>query len=362
MKKVLFIDRDGTLILEPEDEQIDSIEKLKFYPGAISALREIVKTTDYELVMVSNQDGLGTESFPTADFQALHDLIIRTFEGEGVAFKEVLIDPSFPEDKSEFRKPNTGLVRHYQNEAYDLENSWVIGDRISDLEFAKNLGTKAIFLSSESNPLATENTNSWKEVVGILKGVHRKVNLERKTRESDISLCLNLNGNQVSKIDTGLGFLNHMLEQWVYHGNIDLELKVEGDLEVDEHHVMEDVALVLGQGFKKALGNKKGINRYGFLLPMDEAQAQIALDFGGRPQLVWDAEFRREKIGDCPTEMFKHFFKSFSDAALANVQIKCRGENEHHKIESIFKGFAKCLRQAIETSNQIETPSSKGAL
>jgi imidazoleglycerol-phosphate dehydratase/histidinol-phosphatase len=377
MKKVLFIDRDGTLIKEPEDLQVDSFEKLVFYPGAISNLSKIAKEFDFELVMITNQDGLGTDSFPENTFWPTHNLIIKTFENEGVIFNEQLIDPSFPEDNSPNRKPRTGMLTRYFAEEYDLQNSYVIGDRITDVELAKNLNAKAIFINNQSHlgkeELSVERnqldhwicleTESWDEIYAFLKLNKRKAVLERKTNETDIKIELNLDGTGKSKIETGLPFFDHMLDQLARHGGMDLDITVKGDLEVDEHHTIEDTAIALGEVFYVSLGNKLGIERYGFTLPMDDCLAQVAIDFGGRSWLVWDADFKREKIGELPTEMFFHFFKSFADGAKANLNIKAEGNNEHHKIEAIFKAFAKAIKVAVKRDpDKLILPSTKGLL
>lgn len=361
MKKILFIDRDGTLVIEPPiDFQLDSLEKLEFYPGVFKGLGQIVSELDYELVMVSNQDGLGTDSFPEEDFWPAQNKIIQAFENEGIYFSNVLIDKSFPEEKAPTRKPGTGMLNKYIYGPYDLQNSFVIGDRSTDVELAKNLKCKSVFMGQgDSN--ATLCSQSWDEIYAFLKGQDRKVSIIRKTNETEIKLQLNLDGNGKSKIATGLAFFDHMLEQLTRHGNLDLDIEVKGDLKVDEHHSIEDVAIVLGQAFKEALGSKKGIARYGFLLPMDDCLTQLAIDFGGRPWIIWDAEFKRERIGEMPTEMFYHFFKSFTDNALCNLNIKAEGSNEHHKIESIFKAFAKAINMAIRKEGS-QLPSTKGLL
>ncbi|CAG5081337.1 bifunctional histidinol-phosphatase/imidazoleglycerol-phosphate dehydratase HisB [Parvicella tangerina] len=361
-KKVLFIDRDGTLVIEPPiDYQLDSFEKLEFYPGVFRNLSKIVEELDYELVMVTNQDGLGTDSFPENTFWPAQNKIIQAFKNEGVTFSAILIDKSFPEDNAPTRKPRTGLLNEYIYGDYDLENSYVIGDRETDIELAKNLGAQGIFIgkNAEDAVLATEN---WSEIYAYLKSKPRIGSVTRKTKETQIEVTVNLDGNGKKAINTGLGFFDHMLEQIVKHGNIDLSIDVKGDLFVDEHHTIEDTALALGAAFKDALGSKKGIERYGWLLPMDDCLAQVALDFGGRPWIEWDAQFSREKIGDCPTEMFFHFFKSFSDAAMCNLNIKAEGENEHHKIEAIFKGFAKAIKMAVQKTGNYSIPSTKGTL
>lgn len=371
MKRVLFIDRDGTLIIEPPDEQIDSLEKLEYYPGVFTWLGRIARETDFELVMVTNQDGLGTASFPEETFWPAHNKIIHAFEKEGVIFSETFIDRSFPHENLPTRKPGIGMLKRFFNSGYDLKNSFVIGDRVTDVHLAKNLGCQAILindgsLSGKVKEQALEEqccitTNSWEDIYRFLSAPNRKATVRRKTRETDISIDINLDGEGRSKISTGLGFYDHMLDQLSKHGNIDLEIAVKGDLHIDEHHTIEDTALALGEAFLKALGDKRGIGRYGFCLPMDDCLAQVAIDFGGRPWLVWDAEFKREKIGEMPTEMFYHFFKSFTDTSKSNLNIKAEGTNEHHKIEAIFKAFAKSIRMAIrKEGNQL--PSTKGVL
>lgn len=361
-KKILFLDRDGTIIIEPEDEQIDSLAKLEFYPYVIQNLRKIAVELDYEFVMVTNQDGLGTDSFPEKTFYPAHNKMLKTLENEGVVFSEILIDKSFPDENLPTRKPGTALLTHYLKGNYDLKNSFVIGDRKSDVELAKNLGCKAIFLNNENNEDALIATKSWNEIYQYLKNQPRSATISRKTSETNIFVEVNLDGTGKKEISTGLGFFDHMLEQIARHGNIDLKISVKGDLEVDEHHTIEDVAIVLGQAIRQALGSKKGIERYGFMLPMDDCLAQVAIDFGGRPWLEWAADFKREKIGDMPTEMFKHFFKSFSDNALCNLNIKAEGENEHHKIEAIFKAFAKAVRMAVTKNDNFLIPTTKGVL
>lgn len=362
-KKVLFIDRDGTLIVEPvTDFQVDSLEKLEFIPGVFQWLARIVSELDYELVMVTNQDGLGTKSFPEDTFWPAHHKMMQAFENEGIIFAEVFIDRTFSEDNAPTRKPGTGLLTKYIHGPYDLENSFVIGDRTTDIELAKNLGSKGILIRNEPIPDAALTTLSWADIYQFLKSRPRQAVVRRTTKETDISVELNLDGSGKSDIDTGLGFFDHMLEQITKHGQMDLSVKVKGDLEIDEHHTIEDVALTLGEAFIKALGSKKGIERYGFLLPMDDCLAQVAIDFGGRPWLVWEPVFKREKIGEMPTEMFKHFFKSFSDAAKCNLNIKAEGDNEHHKIESIFKAFAKAIKMAVRQTDNYSIPSTKGSL
>ncbi len=362
MQKVLFLDRDGTLVIEPpEDFQLDSLEKLEFFPGVFNGLSKIVKELNYELVMVSNQDGLGTDSFPEETFWPAHQKIIQAFKNEGVEFADVLIDRSFPEEKSENRKPGTGLLKKYLFGPYDLTNSFVIGDRHTDMELAQNLKCNGIFIGNHSAN-AVLCTTDWEEIYQFLKARPRTAVVSRKTNETDIQVELNIDGTGKSSINTGLGFFDHMLEQITRHGNLDLVIDVLGDLDVDEHHTIEDLALALGSAFLKALDDKKGIERYGFLLPMDDCLARVAIDFGGRPWLVWDADFKRETIGQMPTEMFKHFFKSFSDTAACNLNIKAEGENEHHKIEAIFKGFAKAIKMAVSRTNNNTIPSTKGTL
>jgi imidazoleglycerol-phosphate dehydratase/histidinol-phosphatase len=363
MKKVLFIDRDGTLVIEPPvDLQLDSLEKLEFYPGVFQWLSRIVLELDYEIVMVTNQDGLGTSSFPEETFWPAQNKILEAFTNEGVDFDEICIDKSFPEDNAPTRKPRTGLLNKYLYGNYCLEDSFVIGDRASDIELAKNLNAQGIFIGNENMPDAVLSTTNWREIYQFLKSNPRCAKRVRKTSETDIAVEINLDGNGPSIISTGLGFFDHMLTQISKHGSMELSIEVKGDLEIDEHHTIEDVAITLGETFAQALGAKKGIQRYGFLLPMDDCLAQVAIDFGGRPWLVWDAEFTREMIGDVPTEMFMHFFKSFSDGAKCNLNIKAEGSNEHHKIESIFKSFAKAIKMAVEKTNNYSIPSTKGIL
>ena len=375
--KVLFIDRDGTLIREPADEQIDAFEKLDFYPEVFTYLGRIARELSYELVMVTNQDGLGTEAFPEDTFWPVQEFIIKTLEKEGIVFQGVYIDKTFPEQNADTRKPATGLLTKYFSEDYDLENSYVIGDRLTDIELAKNLGAKGIYINNNTDlgndelsagmeeitaSIALE-TNSWKEIYNFLKAEDRVAHHERKTKETQIAIRLNLDGKGESNISTGLPFFDHMLDQIARHGQLDLEIAVKGDLEIDEHHTIEDTAIALGEVFHKALGSKLGIERYGFCLPMDDCLAQVAIDFGGRNWLVWDAEFRREMIGDMPTEMFVHFFKSFTDGAKANLNIKAEGTNEHHKIEAIFKAFAKAIKMAVKRDmDKMILPSTKGTL
>ncbi|MCL1672667.1 bifunctional histidinol-phosphatase/imidazoleglycerol-phosphate dehydratase HisB [Elizabethkingia ursingii] len=377
MKKVLFIDRDGTLVLEPEDYQVDSFTKLEFYPEVFQYLSKIARELDYELVMVTNQDGLGTDVHPEENFWPVHQFIIKALENEDIYFSEVLIDKTFPSENAPTRKPNTGLLTRYiNNPEYDLQNSFVIGDRITDIKLAKNLDSKGIFIANDENLGAEEiskeesleqyialKTTSWKSIYEFLKLESRTASVERNTNETKIKINLNLDGTGKSNIQTGLGFFDHMLDQIARHGQMDLEIQVSGDLEVDEHHTIEDTSIALGEVFAKALGNKLGIERYGFTLPMDDCLAQVAIDFGGRNWLVWDADFKREKIGEMPTEMFYHFFKSFTDGAKANLNIKAEGQNEHHKIEAIFKAFAKAIKSAVKRdSEKMILPSTKGML
>lgn len=369
MKKALFIDRDGTLVIEPPiDYQLDSLEKLEFYPGVFRWLSRIAEELDYELVMVTNQDGLGTNSFPEDTFWPAHTKMLKAFENEGIVFNDVLIDKSFPEDNAPTRKPRTGLLTEYLEGDYDLKNSFVIGDRLTDIELAENLGAKGILLSSVEklnykNETQILKTDSWKTIYEFLKLDDRTAQVKRKTNETDIEIKLNLDGESKVEINTGISFFDHMLEQIARHGNMDLSIQVKGDLEVDEHHTIEDTAIALGEVFHKALGNKLGIERYGFCLPMDDCLAQVAIDFGGRNWLEWNAEFNREMIGKMPTEMFFHFFKSFTDGAKCNLNIKAEGVNEHHKIEAIFKAFAKAIKMAKKRDvNNMQLPSTKGML
>ena len=377
-KKVLFIDRDGTLVLEPRNYQLDSLSKLEFYPKAFQYMSKIAQELDFELVMVTNQDGLGTASFPEDTFWPTQNFILKAFENELVKFEEIFIDRSFPEDDAPTRKPRTGMLTKYLNNSeYDLSNSYVIGDRITDVELAKNLGSKAIFIKNEAdlggkeivasaeelqNVIALQTTD-WKQIYEFLKLDERTASITRKTNETDIFIRLNLDGSGKSNIDTGISFFDHMLDQIARHGQMDLDIQVKGDLEVDEHHTIEDTAIALGEVFATALGNKLGIERYGFCLPMDDCLAQVAIDFGGRNWLVWETEFKREMIGKMPTEMFFHFFKSFTDGAKANLNIKCEGTNEHHKIEAIFKAFAKAIKVAVKRDTEkMILPSTKGML
>lgn len=378
-KKVLFIDRDGTLILETADEQIDSFAKLEFYPGALPWLSKIAKELDFELVMVTNQDGLGTSSYPEDTFWPIQNFVLKAFENEGVKFSDFAIDRTFPRDNAPTRKPGTALLTKYiDNDEYDLKGSFTIGDRKNDILLAKNLGAKAIWLNNGSNLGGTEftqeqhdaledvialETTDWQKIYEFLKVGERVAEHRRTTKETDIYIKLNLDGKGTAKVSTGVHFFDHMLDQIARHGNIDLEIETKGDLHIDEHHTIEDTGIALGEVFATALGNKRGIERYGFTLPMDDCLAQVAIDFGGRNWLVWDAEFKREKIGEMPTEMFYHFFKSFSDAAKCNLNIKAEGQNEHHKIEAIFKAFAKAIKMAVKRDvNKMVLPSTKGVL
>ena len=373
MKAVLFIDRDGTIIQEPPvDFQVDSLEKLAFLPKALSNLRKIAEESQFELAMVTNQDGLGTDSFPEDTFWPAHLKMMQTLEGENINFDEIFIDRTFEHENAPTRKPRTGLLGKYQSENYDLASSFVIGDRVTDIVLAQNLGAKAIFIgeqfpadiSDALKDITALVTTDWDAIYALLKMPERIAETRRTTKETDIFVKINLDGKGKAKIDTGLGFFDHMLDQLAKHGGLDLEIKVKGDLNIDEHHTIEDTALALGEVFLAALGNKQGINRYGFLLPMDECLSQVAIDFSGRPWLVWDATFKREKIGDMPTEMFMHFFKSFSDTSKCNLNIKCEGDNEHHKIESIFKAWAKSIKMAVKRnlSELDNLPSTKGTL
>ena len=377
MKRVLFIDRDGTLIIEPEDKQIDAFEKLLFYPKVFQYLGKIAKELDFEIVMITNQDGLGTDSFPEETFWSVHNFIIESFKNEGIEFKHQFIDSSLPEDNAPTRKPKTGLLTQYFSEDYDLTNSFVIGDRFTDIELAKNLKAKGIFINDNTNLVTNEiskkreeldkyiamESNDWEVIYKFLKAEARTGFIERNTNETKIKIHLNLDGTGQSNIDTGIAFFDHMLDQIARHGQLDLDIKVIGDLEVDEHHTIEDTAIALGEVFASTLGNKLGIERYGFCLPMDDCFAQVAIDFGGRNWLVWEADFKREMIGKMPTEMFFHFFKSFTDGAKCNLNIKAEGANEHHKIEAIFKAFAKAIKMAVKRDvEKMILPSTKGML
>jgi len=376
-RRVLFIDRDGTIIKETVDEQIDAFEKMIFYPKAFTFLGKVAKELDYELVMITNQDGLGTDIFPEETFWPVHNFILKSFENEGVVFDKVFLDRTFPKDNANTRKPGTGLLTEYFSEEYDLVNSFVIGDRLTDMELAKNLGSKGIFINDNTNLGTAEITvkrddldkvialesNDWEKIYEFLKLKDRTAEIRRKTNETDIEIQLNLDGTGKSNIETGLAFFDHMLDQLARHGQMDLDIQVDGDLEVDEHHTIEDTAIALGEVFHRALGNKLGIERYGFCLPMDDCLAQVVIDFGGRNWLVWDADFKREMVGDMPTEMFYHFFKSFTDGAKANLNIKAEGKNEHHKIEAIFKAFAKSIKMSVKRDvEKMVLPSTKGVL
>lgn len=374
-QKLLFIDRDGTLVVEPPvDYQLDAFEKLEFWPEVFRYLKQVVLDGAYQLVMVTNQDGLGTDSFPKDTFWPVQNFIVKAFENEGIPFLNIHIDPSFPEENSPNRKPGIGMLKEYFSDGYDLENSVVIGDRITDVLLAKNLGSKAVFFTDEETGRPTVKsegledltlaiTNSWEKVYEALIAGTRSAKVVRTTKETDISVEVNLDGDKTCEVKTGLSFFDHMLDQIGKHGNIGLKITTNGDLEVDEHHTIEDTALALGEAIRLAIGDKRGIERYGYSLPMDECLASVALDFGGRPWFMWEAEFNREYVGDMPTEMFKHFFKSFSDAALCNLNIKVEGENEHHKIEGIFKALARALRMAVKRDVfAYELPSTKGVL
>ena len=378
MKKVLFIDRDGTLVIEPPiDYQLDSFEKLAFYPKVFQYLSKIVKELDFELVLVTNQDGLGTDSYPENTFWPVHNFVMSTFEKEGIVFKEQIIDRTFAADNAPTRKPNTGLLTEYIKGEYDLTNSYVIGDRLTDVELAKNLKAKGIFINTHPEVGAEEisvkkeelddvialETDSWETIYNFLKVSDRTGSIVRNTNETQIQIDVNLDGTGKSTIDTGIAFFDHMLDQLARHGQLDLNIQVKGDLEVDEHHTIEDTAIALGEVFAKTLGNKLGIERYGFCLPMDDCLAQVSIDFGGRNWLVWEAEFHREMIGKMPTEMFMHFFKSFTDGAKCNLNIKAEGTNEHHKIEAVFKAFAKAIKMAVKRDvEKMILPSTKGML
>jgi len=376
MKKYLFVDRDGTIIKEPADYQIDHIDKLVFFPNVISSLRLAHKVLGYQLVLITNQDGLGTESFPSEDFWPVQNLMIRTLESEGISFEKIAIDSSFPSENSPNRKPRTGMLMDLISQGFDLENSFVIGDRYTDVELGKNLGIKSfLFNASQSgkdelneslqelNNYVALECNEWNSITDFLKKLDRKITHQRKTKETNIEISLNLEGTGESEINTGLGFFDHMLEQIARHGQLDLFVKCKGDLHIDEHHTIEDTGIALGEAFAKALGNKLGVERYGYCLPMDDALAQAAIDFGGRAWLMWDAKFKREKIGDMPTEMFFHFFKSFADGAKANLNLKASGFNEHHKIEGLFKAFAKAIKMAMKRDTEhLILPSTKGSL
>lgn len=378
MKKILFLDRDGTLILEPEDYQVDHIDKLNFYPGVFRWLGRIVRELDYELVMVTNQDGLGTESYPEDNFWPTHNAMLRALEAEGITFREQVIDRTFAADNQPTRKPGTKLVEHYMDGDYDLANSYVIGDRLTDIQLAKNMGAKGIWIATDpelgADELASEQlasldatialrTTDWEAIYRLLRLESRTASIRRTTKETDIQIELDLDGTGKTQMDTGLGFFDHMLDQLGRHSGCDLSVTVDGDLHIDEHHTIEDTAIALGEAFGQALGDKLGIERYGFHLVMDEALVQVGLDFGGRPWLVWEAEYKREKVGDMPTEMFHHFFKSFTDGAKANLNIKAAGQNEHHMIEATFKALAKAIKMAKRRDvDNMRLPSTKGLL
>lgn len=376
-KKVLFIDRDGTLISEAPDEQIDTIDKMQFFPGVFTYLGKIAREMDYELVMVTNQDGLGTDAFPESDFWPIQNFIVDSLANEGIRFEAIQIDRTFPEEGADTRKPGTGLLKDYFSDRYDLEGSFVIGDRLTDMELALNLGAKGIFINTGTALGTSEvqnkldaikeqialETDTWEAIYTFLRTQDRVASIHRKTAETDVRIRLNPDGTGERRIDTGIAFFDHLLEQLAKHGQMDLEIEVKGDLHVDEHHTIEDTAISLGEAMRSALGDKLGIERYGFTLPMDDCLAQVAIDFGGRSWLVWEAEFRREMIGKMPTEMFMHFFKSFADGAQANINIKAEGNNEHHKIEAIFKAFAKAMKMAVKKDpDKMILPTTKGTL
>lgn len=362
-KPILFIDRDGTIVSETDDEKVDKIEKVHFLKDVLYFLRRIQKESDFLLVMVSNQDGLGSNEFPESEFYPVHNFIMRTLETQGILFDKIHIDEHWEKDRHPNRKPGVGMLMEYLKGSYDIRNSYVIGDRLTDVELAKNLGSKAIHISDVVTTDAELTTKSWSEIYEFLIKKSRKAHINRETNETKINIEINLDGSGKSTISTGLSFFDHMLDQLSRHGGVDLEVNVAGDLDVDEHHTMEDTAIALGEAFNNALGNKRGINRYGFLLPMDDALSQVAIDFGGRSWLEWDVEFKREKIGDCPCEMFFHFFKSFCDGAKCNLNVQSEGKNEHHKIESIFKAFAKAIKMAISRSDNLENlPTTKGVI
>jgi imidazoleglycerol-phosphate dehydratase/histidinol-phosphatase len=362
MKKVLFIDRDGTIIKEPEDEQVDSIEKFRFLPGAVTGLAKIARETDFELVMVTNQDGLGTPAFPEDTFWPSHNKMLQILEDEGVHFAEIFIDRTFPEDNAPTRKPGTAMLVRYLAQGIDLENSYVIGDRLTDIGLAGNLGCKAIFIGPDKAPEADLSASGWNEIYRYLISLPRTATIKRKTKETDIMVYLNLDGSGKSAINTGIGFFDHMLDQLARHGGFDLTIHASWDLKVDEHHLIEDLAICLGEAFLKASGSKKGIERYNFVLPMDDCLAQVAVDLGGRQWLVWNVDFKSSMIGEMPSEMFHHFFKSFSDNARCNLNISAEGTNDHHKAEAIFKAFARALGSAVKKTGTFDLPTTKGKL
>lgn len=374
-RAVLFIDRDGTLVEEPpEDYQLDSLEKFAFIPGVIRNLGFIAENLDFELVMVTNQDGLGTESFPMEDFLPSHNLLLKTLEGEGIHFDDIIIDTSFPHENKPTRKPGTALLEKYMDGSRDIAASYVIGDRITDVQLARNLGAKAIYFApaERGNAEVRSNgleesvalvTDDWARIADFLRGGTRKVSARRTTNETDVEVNVDIDGRGIADISTGVGFFDHMLEQLARHSGIDMQVRVSGDLNVDSHHTIEDTAIVIGDVLRRAIGDKRGMERYGFVLPMDDCLCTLALDFGGRSWIVWDVEFKREKIGDMPTEMFFHFFKSLSDEARMNLHVSARGSNEHHKIEGIFKAFAHALKAAVRRDVfRYELPSTKGSL
>lgn len=362
MKKVLFIDRDGTILIEPQDEQLDSFAKLTFLPGSITNLSRIARELDYELVIVSNQDGLGTTSFPEETFWPVQNKMLEILKGEGVVFSEIFIDRTTPSQNAPTRKPGTAMLTKYLAKGIDLDSSYVIGDRLTDIQLAKNIGCKAIYINGQTSSDAELTTTSWDEIYSYLKRIPRTAKVARKTSETNISVEINLDGSGRCSVSTGIGFFDHMLAQIARHGNMDLFINAEGDLKVDEHHTIEDVGLALGEAFNLAIGGKKGIERYSFVLPMDDSLAQVALDLGGRPWLIWEVPLTSQKIGEMPSEMFFHFFKSFSDNARCNLNIKAEGDNDHHKIESVFKAFSKALKTAVSQSGNFSLPSTKGKL
>ena len=362
MKKVLFIDRDGTILSEPPDEQIDSLEKLEFLPGVIGALSAISRMTDFEMVMVTNQDGLGTPAFPEETFLPPHEKMLRILRGEGVNFAEIFIDRSFEGENSEYRKPGTAMLTRYLARGVDLASSWVIGDRLTDVALAKNLGCGAIYFSDENNEQAILCTTDWNEIMRYLTRLPRKARVTRRTSETDIELEVNLDGTGKAEISTGLRFLDHMMEQVARHSGMDITLRAEGDTDVDDHHLVEDTAIALGEAISRALGARKGIGRYGFTLPMDDSMAQVLLDLGGRPWIEWNVSYQSEKVGDVSSQMFFHFFKSFSDAARCNIHVQASGENDHHKTEAVFKAFARAMGMAVAHTGKDGVPSTKGKI